>query len=213
MNTICREIHELLIEYHENSLDPEQRAKVEDHLASCENCQLRLQEIRQAYGLLAEDLVPPAEESFWIDFLPGVRSRIEARRRPVWNLWPRARWAVGVVSVLALVIVGSLLLTREDASLVQEEAEQPEETTLALTDPYTYADQLAEVVSSDSGGTLPVETLLADGGVEDLGLAEELLEEDYISQSDVNSMLSELSAEELKQLEQNIRTLKIEDIL
>jgi hypothetical protein len=213
MNARCKDVEILLIEYREDSLDPDQRKKVREHLAVCESCRVKLEELQHACGLLAEDVVPPAEESFWIDFLPQVRSRIEQKQRLRWVAWPKIRWAVGLVSVLALVTVGSLLLTREKMDLVQQEAEQPEETTLALTDPYNYADQLAEVISSDSGGVLPVETLLADGGVEDLGLAEELLEEDYISQSDVNSMLSELNTEELKQLEQNVRALKIEDIL
>lgn len=210
---MCREIHELLIEYHENSLDPEQKAKVEGHLDSCENCRLRLQEVRQVYGMLAEDSVPPAEENFWIDFLPQVRSRIEAKRRPAWNLWPRARWAVGVVSVLALVIVGSLLLTGKDVSLVQEETEQPEETALALYGPYSYADQLVDVISSDSTKSYPTKLLLAEGGVEDLGLAEEVLQENYVREADVDLILSELSLEELRLLEENVKSIQVKDIL
>ncbi len=213
MNARCRDIEILLIEYHEDSLDPSQRKKVEEHLAVCESCRIKLEELQQAYGLLAEDSVPPAEESFWIDFLPQVRSRIEAKRRPGWILWPRARWAVGVVSVLALVIAGSLFLVREDVTLVEQEAGESVETGIALTDPYTYADQLAEELSSDSGGTFPVEALLANGGADDLGLAEDVLEEDYLSQRDFGSVLSELSLEELKELEQSIKTLNIEDIL
>jgi len=209
----CKDIQKLLFDYHDNALHPEPREKVEKHLAGCQACRLKLEEIRQTFGLLAQDAVPEMEESFWVDFLPQVRSRIEQRPRPRWVVWPKVRWAVGLVSVLGLVIVGSLVLTRHDQNLVQQETEQGLETRIALSDPDSYADELAEVLSSQGGDSLSVETLLAGGGSQDLRLAEQVLGESYVSETYPGSILSELSLEELKQLEQNIRSLEVKDIL
>jgi hypothetical protein len=128
-------------------------------------------------------------------------------------VWPKVRWAVGLVSVLGLVIVGSLVLTRQDQNLVQQETEQGLETRIALSDPDSYVDQLAEVLSSRGGDSLSVEELLADGDSQDLRLAEQLLGESYASETYPGSILGELSLEELKQLEQNIRSLEVKDIL
>jgi hypothetical protein len=209
----CEDIRKLLFEYHDESLHPGQREEVEKHLAGCEGCRAKLEEIRQTLGLLAQDKVPEREESFWVDFLPQVRSRIEQKQKTRWLAWPKIRWAVGLVSVLALATVGSLVLTRESVDVVQQEAEQPVETTLALYDPYSYADQLADVISSDSTESYPPELLLANGSVEDLGLAQKVLEEDYVREADVDLILSELSLEELKLLEENVKSLQAKDIL
>jgi hypothetical protein len=213
MNKKCKEIDRLLIQYHEDALSPDKKKQVEEHLADCQGCRIKLEEIKQTHVLLTEDKVPQPEENFWIDFLPQVRSRIEAKEKPITVFRPGVRWAVGLASVLLVVIVGSLLFTEKEETLVQQEAEQPLETTLALSNPYTYADQLAEVLTTQGTEALPVEMLLSNGGIGELELAAEVLQEDYLNQTDLNSILGELSLEELKQLEDNVKVLKVADIL
>jgi anti-sigma factor RsiW len=213
MNKKCKEIDRILIEYHEDTLGPDKKKQVEEHLAGCEGCRLRLEGIQHAYKLLAEDETPQPDENFWINFLPQVRSRIEAKEKPGTIFQPKVKWAVGLASMLAAVIIGSLLFTRDNQILVQQEAEQPLETTLALSNPYTYADQLAEVLTSQDSESLPVEVLLSNGGTNQLELAAEVLDENYLNQTDLNSLLGELNLEELKQLEDNIKALSVADIL
>jgi predicted anti-sigma-YlaC factor YlaD len=213
MNMKCREIDRLLIEYHEDALSPDRKKQVKEHLVSCEGCRLRLEEIQHAYKLLAKDETPQPDENFWVNFLPQVRSRIEAKEGQKAIFRPGVRWAIGFASVLLVVIVGSLLFTKDDQILVQQEEQQLLETTLALSNPYTYADQLVEVLTTQGAESLPVEVLLSNGGTNQLELAAEVLDEDYLNQTDLNSILGELNLEELKQLEDNVRTLNVADIL
>jgi anti-sigma factor RsiW len=209
----CEDVRKLLPEYHDESLLPEQAEEVQRHLSGCEDCRAKLEEIRQTLGLLTQDKVPEREESFWVDFLPQVRSRIEEKQKTRWLAWPKVRWAVGLVSVLALVVVGSLVFTGKDQKLVQQEREQALETSIALSNPNTYADQLAEVLSTAGTESTSVAALLTDSQNQDLTLAEQVLDEDYLGESDLGGLLSELSLEELKQLEQNISNIQVKDIL
>jgi predicted anti-sigma-YlaC factor YlaD len=213
MNKKCREIDRLLIEYHEEVLSPDRKKQVEEHLADCHGCRIKLEEIQNAFTLLTEDEVPQPQESFWIDFLPQVRSRIEAKDKTRTIFRPNVRWAVGLTSVLLVMIVGSLLFTKDNQTVVQQETEQPLETTLALSNPYTYADQLAEILTAQETEPVAVEALLSNGGTNQLGLAAEVLDEDYLNQVDINSILGELSLEELRQLEDNVKALNVADIL
>ena len=213
MSGKCKDVDRLLIDYYEGSLDPILSKKVEEHLADCEGCRRSLKEIERVYGLLAKDSIPLPEEGFWVNFLPQVRARIEGSEKPRRVILPRIRWSVGVVSMLLLVIIASLLLTTDRPTMVERETQATEEVSLALLEPYSYADQLAEVLSSQDETSLPIELLVSDGGVRDLDLAEKVLEEDYIRLTDLNSILSELSLEELRQLEEEIRTLDISDVL
>ena len=209
----CKDIHRLLIEHHDDSLHPILRKKVEEHLADCEECRRSLEEIERVYGLLAKESVPVPQENFWVNFLPQVRSRIEGGEKPRGVLFPRIRWSVGMVSMLLLVIIVSLLFTSDRPTLVERETEPMEDLALAFSDPYDYTDQLAEMILSQEDASLPVEVLLSDDGVKDLELAQEVLEEEYVYEMDLNSILSELSLEELRQLEEEIRTLDISDVL
>ena len=86
-------------------------------------------------------------------------------------------------------------------------------TLKALSKLGTYADQLAEILSSQEDQSLPLETFLSSGGRGDMELTEKILDEDYLSQRNLNSILNELNLEELKRLEESIKTLQIGDIL
>jgi hypothetical protein len=213
MNMGCKEVDKVLIDYHENSLTPDGKKAVEEHLKECQGCRRRLQEIERTYRILARDSVPSREESFWVNFVPEVRSRIGGEDGRGSVLKPRVKWALGLVSVLAVVILSWSLLTL-DRRGPDEYVEEPAiETTLALSDPYSYADQLVEIVTSYGEEYFPAEMLLPNEATAELGLAEEILEQDYADQTDLGSLLRELSLEELKQLEEQVRNLKIGDIL
>jgi hypothetical protein len=207
----CKEIQPLLVEYHDDSLDPEKREKVERHLAECENCRLSLKRIDELHRLLAEDSVPQPEESFWINFLPEVRSRIEAESKPKFSLFPRPRLAFSLMSVLVVMVLSLFLLTGNERNVVELRTESIEESILPESDLYPYTDQLAEVLSEEK--ELSIDAFLSNGEGEELELTERILEEDYLSEESTSSILSDLSVEELKQVEESIKTLKTGDIL
>ncbi len=207
----CKEIQLLLAEYHDNSLDPGKREKVAQHLTECENCRLSLEKIDQLHRLLAEESLPQPEESFWTNFLPEVRSRIEAKSKPGFSLFPKPKLAFGLMSVLVVMVLSIFLLTGNEKNLVEFRTESMEESILPESDLFPYADQLAEVLSEEE--ELSIDAFLSNGEGEELELTERILEEDYLSEESVSSILSDLSVEELKQVEESIKTLKTGDIL
>jgi hypothetical protein len=207
----CKKIQPLLVEYHDDSLDPEKKEKVAQHLAECESCRLSLEKIEQLHRLLAEESVPQPEESFWTNFLPEVRSRIEAESKPKFSLFPRPKLAFGLMSVLVVMVLSIFLFTGNEKNVVELRTESTAESILPQSDLTPYTDQLAEVLSGD--GELSIDAILSNSEGEELDLTEKILEEDYLSEESASSILSDLSVEELKQVEESIKTLKAGDIL
>ena len=59
----CQEVVELVTDYLEGALSPEDTASFEHHLALCEGCVFYVEQIRltiAAVGMIGEDDVPPA---------------------------------------------------------------------------------------------------------------------------------------------------------
>jgi anti-sigma factor RsiW len=57
---VCRELVELVTPYLEDALPPDERALVDQHLASCDGCQAYIQQMRltiRAIGHLSEDAI------------------------------------------------------------------------------------------------------------------------------------------------------------
>ncbi|UCB53424.1 MAG: zf-HC2 domain-containing protein [Candidatus Zixiibacteriota bacterium] len=207
----CKDVSPLLIEYQENSLRPEERGVVEKHLRQCDVCRKEFKEIERLYQLLAKERVPSPEESFWTNFLPEVRARIEEKKKTRGLFFPRPRLVVGVLTVLTVAIVTVFMFTSDQRSLVELRSEQMEEVTLSAPELSSTTEELAEILSA--GGEVSLSILLANGEERQLDLIEGILEEDYLSQLSLNSVLSELDTEELKKLEESIKALHIGEIL
>jgi anti-sigma factor RsiW len=59
----CREVVELLGDYLEGAMAPDDRARLEAHLAECDGCTAYLEQLRATIrlsGRLSEETVPPA---------------------------------------------------------------------------------------------------------------------------------------------------------
>jgi anti-sigma factor RsiW len=59
----CRELVELVTDYLEDALPPEERARFEEHLAICPGCVTYVEQIRatvQTVGTLREESIPPS---------------------------------------------------------------------------------------------------------------------------------------------------------
>jgi anti-sigma factor RsiW len=62
----CQELVELVTDYFENTLPEQQRARVEQHLASCDGCDTYVEQMRQmilALGKLEEKDVSPQAQA------------------------------------------------------------------------------------------------------------------------------------------------------
>jgi anti-sigma factor RsiW len=68
----CREMVELVTDYLEDRLAPDDRARFEDHLALCEGCQTYLEQMRLTIGILGrvpeEELSPKARDDLLAAF-------------------------------------------------------------------------------------------------------------------------------------------------
>jgi anti-sigma factor RsiW len=65
MELTCQELVELVTEYLEESLSPEDRLRFEEHLEECGNCTRYVNQIRRTKlltGRLLEDAVQPSEK-------------------------------------------------------------------------------------------------------------------------------------------------------
>ena len=61
----CRQIVELVTEYFEDALPPQDRSRFEEHIMSCPPCRAYLEQMRQTIRLLGripEETVPPEAE-------------------------------------------------------------------------------------------------------------------------------------------------------
>lgn len=66
----CRELVELVTEYLEETLDPHDRQRFEEHLRGCDGCQAYLQQMRltiQLCGNLTEDALAPQARQTLLD--------------------------------------------------------------------------------------------------------------------------------------------------
>lgn len=63
----CQELTELVTDYLEGALDPAERARFEQHLSECGNCEMYLEQIRATIRLTGslrpEAISPEAEEA------------------------------------------------------------------------------------------------------------------------------------------------------
>lgn len=207
----CKEVSQVLIDYHESSLDADQRRWVEQHLSECEKCRDRLKEVEQLYQLLAKERVPSPGESFWTGFLPEVRARIERKKKRRGLLIPKPRLAFGILTILAVAIVSIFMFTLDKRNLVDRQSEQMAEIAISSPEFSSTTEELAEILSAEAEVSLDV--LLSNGEGEELDFIEGILEESYLSQVSLNSMLGDLDLEELKKVEEKIKALQIGDIL
>lgn len=57
----CNELVEIITDYLEGSLSPQEKARFEEHLALCEGCRTYLEQMRltiRATGMLSEESIP-----------------------------------------------------------------------------------------------------------------------------------------------------------
>lgn len=207
----CKEVSQVLIDYHESSLDADQRRWVKQHLSECEKCRDQLKEIEQLYQLLARERVPSPGESFWTGFLPEVRARIERKKKRRGLLIPKPRLAFGILTILAVAIVSIFMFTLDKRNLVDRQSEQMAEIAISSPEFSSTTEELAEILSAEAEVSLDI--LLSNGEGEELDFIEGILEESYLSQVSLNSVLSELDLEELKKVEEKMKALQIGDIL
>lgn len=70
----CRELVEVVTDYLEGALSPEDRARFDAHLEDCEGCAAHLRQMRttiRVLGSLSETAIPPAARDELLDAFRG----------------------------------------------------------------------------------------------------------------------------------------------
>jgi anti-sigma factor RsiW len=78
----CREFVELVTDYLEGALSPEQRARFEAHLAGCDACPGYLEDIRSIATTLGAVELPPADPETHASLLAAFRDLRDGRAGP-----------------------------------------------------------------------------------------------------------------------------------
>jgi anti-sigma factor RsiW len=69
----CREFVELVTDYLDDALPPEQRARFEAHMAGCDGCTGYLEDIRRISATLPETDIPAADPATHATLLKAFR--------------------------------------------------------------------------------------------------------------------------------------------
>lgn len=73
----CRELVEIVTEYLEGALSPEEYARFERHLALCEGCSIYVDQMRETVrltGMLREEEIPEEARETLLDAFRGWKS-------------------------------------------------------------------------------------------------------------------------------------------
>lgn len=73
----CRDVVELMTDYLEGALSPEDRARFEDHIAGCDGCRAyleQLRETRKVAGRLASERIPDSLQAELLNAFRDWRS-------------------------------------------------------------------------------------------------------------------------------------------
>jgi len=197
----CKNMRSKLVEYYENTLSPEERKLIQDHLESCSNCQKELQKIGSTFEILRKESTFEPEELYWTNFVPGVRSRIDKGKEISVEIFPKRKIAGAFITFLFVIILG-IFLFRIDQKVIFEAGEEA----------YTYLipteDENIEKFIYTEGYDGSYAFLFTDTEKKKLTVLEEELEEDYWERAGREEAFRELDLEELKNLKNNLEKIE-----
>jgi hypothetical protein len=202
MNMRCKEIRHKLIDYYENSLLPEERRLVQEHLDVCLNCQRELEKLSATFELLKKESSFKPEEHYWTNFVPGVRSKIEKGRETTVVIIPKWKIAGGIITFFLILILGVFLL-KQDRKVMFRSGEE----TYTYLSP-TESENIVELLYAEEDYESSLDYLFTDKEKRKLAMLEEALEKGYWDKGGKEKALEELKLEELENLKVNLEKIK-----
>ncbi len=200
MKMKCKDIKFKLVDYFENTLSPEERKLVQNHLDTCSRCQKEYEEIVSTFEMLKKESPIEPGEIYWTNFVPAVRSRIEKKEETGVVIIPKWKFAGGIVTFFLILLLG-IFLSRNDRRVMFKSG----------TESYTYLlpaeDEKIEELFYAEEDESSLRSLFTETDRKKLVLAEEELEEYYWEKGGKEKRLEEL---DIKQLEDLKKTLEKE---
>lgn len=204
----CSKITSLLVDYQQDSLTPEEKKLVEEHLRVCVSCRAELKEIQSLFEVLEREKPEKVEEVFWTNFVPEVRRRIDQApsTRLTWNLIPKLGPLLGFA--VGILVVGIFLFSKDNNSRVSGVLTYEQTGTYSLYEFESPTDQLAGILSL-AEGTEEIDDLITSGNGESFMALEKIVDDQYWEKVELQEILEDLSSEELQILENNIEKITI----
>ncbi len=198
----CKEIKRRLLDYYENSLLPEERRLIQEHLELCQSCQKELENLSATFKLLEKESLFEPDEHYWTGFVPGVRSKLEKGRETTVVLIPKWRIAGGIITFFFILILGVFLLKQDQKVMFRS----GEETYTYLSP--TESENIVELLYAEEDYEGSFDYLFSDKEKKKLAMLEEELEEGYWDKGGKEKAIEELDLKELESLKANLEKTK-----
>ena len=200
MKVRCKDIKFKLIGYFENTLSPEEKKLVQNHLDTCSRCEKEFEEIVSTFEMLKKESPIEPGEIYWTNFVPEVRLKIERKGETGVVIIPKWKFAGGIVTFFLILLLG-VFLFRNDRKVMFKSGTETYSYILPAED-----ENLEELIYAEEDENT-LRPLFTDADRKKLVLAEEELEEHYWEKGGKEKSLEEL---DLKQLENLKETLEKE---
>ena len=198
----CKNIQIKLVDYYENSLPSEEKNLVQGHLEVCPICQKEFQKISSTFELLKNESSYEPDEAYWINFIPGVRSKIEEGRGTTLVPIPRLKIAGGIVS-LALVLLLGIFLFKADQRVMFKSSDEPYSYLLP-----TESEKIDQLFYAETGNGSSTSKLFSETDRNKLVLAEIELEKYGWDKGGKEEALKELDLKQLENLKKDLEKTK-----
>jgi len=202
----CKKISFLLVDFYEDVLDTKEKKLVEEHLESCFKCRLKLGEIQKTFEILKKEKTEVPPDVFWTSFLPEVRKKIEDKKTTKRAFVVKPELIPFFSAILVILFLGVFLFNRDYKGKV--EPFYSEETYYSLYLYKSSTEKLSELLSSEKDLDWTF-ILSEEDEIEDSDLLEKVLDERYWEESKINTIIEDLSPDELLTLEKKLEQLKI----
>jgi len=198
----CKNIRVKLVDYYENSLPHEERNLVQSHLDICPNCQKELQKISSTFELLKNESSYEPDEAYWVNFVPGVRAKIEKGRGTTLVPIPKLKIAGGIVS-LALILLLGIFLFKEDQKIMFK----------STGESYSYllpaeGEKIDQLFYAEAGNESSISKLFSETDKNKLAMAETELEKYSWDKGGKEEALSGLDLKQLENLKKDLEKTK-----
>lgn len=198
----CKNIQIKLVDYYEDSLSPEEKNLVQSHLEICPDCLKELQKIKSTFELLKNESSYKPDETYWTNFVPGVRSKIEKGQGATLVPIPRLKIAGGIVSLVLVLLLG-IFLFKEDQRVMFKSSEEPFSYLLP-----TESEKIDQLFYSDAANESSISKLLSETDRNKLVLAETELEKYNWDKGGKEEALKELDLKQLENLKKDLEKTK-----
>ena len=202
INMRCKNIQAKLVDYYENALSLKERNLVQSHLEICSDCQKELQKIRSTFELLNNESSYEPDEAYWVNFVPGLRIKIEKGQRTTLVPFPKLKIAGGIVS-LALVLLLGVFLFRSDQKVMFKSGEEPYSYLLPIE-----GENIDQLFYAEAGNESSISKLLSETDRDKLALAETELEKSGWDKGGKEEALRELDLKQLENLKKDLEKTK-----